>query len=99
MKKLLSAIGVVVVLVVTTLVIRTVMFVSRQQAGGDRVEITVDAEAAAVRFARALTFQTVSYQDPAQTDSSQFRALHAYFEQTFPLVHQRLSRETVRGPS
>jgi carboxypeptidase PM20D1 len=42
-----------------------------------------------------LTFETVSYQDPSQTDSSQFRALHAYFEQTFPLVHEHLSHETV----
>ncbi len=95
MKKVLGAAGVVLVLVVAALVIRTAMFVSRQQTGGDRVEITVDAEAAAARFARALTFETVSFQDPTQTDSSQFRALHAFFEQAYPLVHERLSRETV----
>ncbi len=64
MKKVLGAFGVVLVLVVAALVIRTTMFASRQQTGGDRVDVAFDAEAAATRFARALTFETVSFQDP-----------------------------------
>ncbi len=83
------------VVVATTLVVRTLSFNSRQGAPQDVIAIAVDERAAAERLAGALKFQTVSYQDPALLDSAAFLDLHRYLEVTYPLVHAELSRETV----
>jgi len=50
---------------------------------------------AAERLGRAISFQTISYQDPAQLDPAPFQALHEFLQTAFPLIHQRLTREEV----
>jgi carboxypeptidase PM20D1 len=54
---------------------------------------------AAGRLARAVTFRTISYQDPTQSDPEQFRAFHRYLETSFPIVHRTLRREAVEDLS
>lgn len=54
---------------------------------------TVD-EATAERLAEALRCVTVSCEDPAETDESQFLRLAAHLEGCFPLVHEHLELET-----
>lgn len=49
----------------------------------------------AQRLGRALQFQTISYEDPAQFDHDAFTGLHRYLEAAFPRVHSALTRETV----
>ncbi len=63
-----------------------------------RVAVAVDAPAAVAHFAGALKFPTVSESGGA-ADPAAFHALHAYLEQTFPLVHQKLTREVVNDLS
>ncbi|WP_306359154.1 M20/M25/M40 family metallo-hydrolase [Nocardia sp. CC227C] len=53
----------------------------------------VDA-ATAERLAEALRCVTISREDPAETDDSQFARLAAHLERSFPLVHERLDLET-----
>ncbi|MCP9619984.1 M20/M25/M40 family metallo-hydrolase [Nocardia otitidiscaviarum] len=53
----------------------------------------VDA-ATAERLAEALRCVTISREDPAETDDSQFVRLAAHLERSFPLVHERLELET-----
>jgi carboxypeptidase PM20D1 len=57
-------------------------------------EIAVDEDRAVARFARALTFQTVSFDDRSEFDAASFRAFHDYLQDAYPLVHQ-LARRTV----
>jgi carboxypeptidase PM20D1 len=49
----------------------------------------------AQRLARAVQFQTISYEDPAQFDDEAFTGLHHYLEAAFPRVHAALTRETI----
>ena len=96
MKKTIAlAVLLLIVVLATALVVRTLGFTSRQGASQDPVEIAVDERAAAARLAGAVRFQTISYQDPACIDSSDFHGLHVYLEQQFPHVHNILARETV----
>jgi carboxypeptidase PM20D1 len=50
---------------------------------------------AAENLSRALQFQTISFQDASAVDAGTFLAFHAFLEKTFPLIHQRLTREVV----
>ena len=42
-----------------------------------------------------MQFQTISNQDPALFDTTQFEGFVAFLEKSFPLVHQRLKRERI----
>jgi carboxypeptidase PM20D1 len=57
--------------------------------------IALDEDAAVQRFARALTFPTVSHDDRSRFDAEAFRAFHAYLQSAFPLVHEQASRTEV----
>ncbi|MCD8379950.1 MAG: M20/M25/M40 family metallo-hydrolase [Lachnospiraceae bacterium] len=54
-----------------------------------------DALTCAKHLAGMIHFQTVSDADHGKMDFQEFEKLHAYMEQTFPLVHQTLSREII----
>ncbi len=99
-KVLIGLLGLLAVLVVVLLV--RVWWVGQQVESAKSLEplaVSLDAEALAQRLAGALRFPTVSNQDPAQIDSSAFRAFHAYLEAHFPQVHAHLRREMVGGLS
>lgn len=99
MKKLFGLIVLLSVGVVAVVVYRALRMESRQMTGVEPVEIAVDETGAAQRFARALTYPTISNQDRTDVDSAAFRGLHDYFEATYPEVHTILHRETVGGLS
>jgi carboxypeptidase PM20D1 len=94
MKRGLAVVLVGVLLLAAGLVVRAVSLPSRQLVVEPVPPMAVDPGAAG-RLARAVTFRTVSYQDPAETDPEQFRALHRYLEASFPGVHRTLRRELV----
>jgi carboxypeptidase PM20D1 len=62
------------------------------------VEVAVDANAAATRLSKAITFPTVSNQDRADFDAGAFDGFHRYLLETFPLVHGALEREVLGRP-
>ena len=94
-KKTLLAILAVVVVVAAVVVVRTLRLPSRQGEAQAGVAIDVDANAAAERFAGAIRIPTISWERVEDTDTAAFLALHAYFERTYPLVHEHLRREKV----
>jgi carboxypeptidase PM20D1 len=77
------------------LLVRTFSLTSRQVAEQPPLDLSIDVQAAAQRLASALRFQTISYQDPAQFDSSAFLGLHRYLESAFPCVHAHLDKEVI----
>lgn len=87
-----------VLLLAAGLVVRALSVPSRQIVVERVAPMPVDPGAVG-RLARAVTFRTVSYQDPAETDPEQFRALHRHLESSFPGVHRTLRREMVSGLS
>ncbi|KXS10819.1 Zn-dependent exopeptidase [Gonapodya prolifera JEL478] len=54
-----------------------------------------DYRAAENRFGAALAFRTVSYSARDKIDTDEFRRLHTFLRESFPLVHSRLKLELI----
>jgi len=101
MKKLLIAVFLAVVVIGAVLVFRAGTVFTDQQLppaiGID--ELNLDPAAAVERFANALTFPTISYDDRNHFDADAFVALRDYLETAYPLVHQNAERTIINGYS
>ncbi len=99
MKKLsLALLGILAVLASIVLV-RTASFTSRQLQVEPVQVIAIDRDAVAKRLAEAIRFQTVSFQDLAESSVREFDRLHAFLAKSFPRVHQQLTKQTVNDHS
>ena len=59
------------------------------------VTIALDEEASAKRLAKAITFPTLSHQDPAQFVGEPFLELHRYLEEQFPLLYEAADKQII----
>jgi carboxypeptidase PM20D1 len=99
-KLLLSLAGLVLVLAVVVVANTARVGAHVESVAVPPVIVPVDSAGAVARLAGAVKFATVSYEEGTQPpDSAAFRALHEHLRVSFPLVHQRLARETVAGLS
>jgi len=73
-------------------------FDSLQTPGVTPVTVPVDADAAAGRLAKAITFRTISNQDRQDFDEQAFRDFHKYLEDSYPALHGTLEREVLGHP-
>lgn len=95
LKRILLTVVALVVLLVAAVAVNTLRQGSRQLDVPPAPALAIDANAVADKLAGSIRFRTVpSLDDPAQ-NADEFRKLHAYLEQRFPLVHARLEREFV----
>lgn len=60
-------------------------------------DVTVDAVRAAAHLGEAVRFRTISNQNPADNDWSQWDQLHAWLQTTYPAAHAAMTREVVGG--
>jgi carboxypeptidase PM20D1 len=95
MKTLFLLIGIIILAVFSVIVFRAASVSSRQVASMPADPITLDTNALAGRLAKALQFQTVSYEDKAKFDEKAFRAFQRFLEQSYPKVHAVLKKEPV----
>lgn len=72
---------------------------SRQPPAQSAKAVAVNVQQAAERLAGALRIATVSEAEPALVRASEFAALHAYLEASFPRFHSALRREVIGGHS
>ncbi|MGD2251128.1 MAG: M20 family peptidase [Candidatus Methanofastidiosia archaeon] len=79
---------------ILVLVTRAVQFTSKQVTVPPVTDIKID-EKAASRLGKALQFKTISYQDPAKFDKTEFLNLHKFLKDAFPTVHSVLTREVI----
>jgi carboxypeptidase PM20D1 len=98
-KRLVIALLALLLLLVAAVAVNTLRQGSRQVDVPAAPPLALDTRAVADKLAGAIRFQTVSSLDDANQNADEFRKLHAYLEQRFPLVHQKLKRETVNGLS
>ena len=56
---------------------------------------TVDVEKACAHLSEAISIPTVSYPEKEKVDFSQFDSFHAFLDEAFPLVHERLEKEII----
>ena len=92
---------ILVLLLLTSIyvVARTIIFAWRNRAVQEVEGIPVDAAQVAEHLAAAVRCQTVPSDDKGTPDPEAFKQLHQFLEETYPLVHQKLKRETVNGYS
>jgi len=55
----------------------------------------LDKEKIAKALSKAITFPTVSYEDESRMDGKAFKALHAFLEGAFPLVHKHMEKVVI----
>jgi len=73
-------------------------FDSLQMKGVGTVEVPVDADAAAKRLSKAITFRTISNQDRKDFDEKTFTDFQQFLADSYPLVHKTLKREILGDP-
>jgi len=78
---------------------RTMMFRPGPGVRVPLVEIAVDAETAARRLAKGISFPTISNQEKQDDNRAAFAAYQDYLAQTYPEVHKALPVEKVGGAS
>lgn len=90
MKKVLSVLSIAVLLVALIVIFRTLTYFKDVQVAGESSgePIEINQAQSVARFARAIQFPTISYEDPSLQDNSSFIQLHQHIEASFPLVHQ-----------
>ena len=96
-KHILRLVLAAVLLLAVAVAVNTLRQGSRQLEVAAAPPLAVDTQAVADKLAGAIRFQTVSSLDDADRNAEEFRKLHAYLEQRFPLVHAKLKRESVNG--
>lgn len=94
-RRALRFLGLGLVLLALLLVANAFTTKSRQVPATAADALTFDEAKAAEHLARAITFKTISHQDPAQNEESAFDGLHKALEEMFPKAHQSLTREVV----
>ncbi len=99
MKRILVLVAAGVVVLAGIIVSRAVLLQSRQIDVAPAARETIDDAAAVRRFADALKIRTISYSIDVPPEAEAMREFHRYIEEHFPLVHQRLQRETVNDHS
>jgi carboxypeptidase PM20D1 len=101
MKRLLAALLLVILVLGGTMAVRALRVAPPATAAtAAHVDVpAVDTLAAASHLAGAVRFPTISLASGAPIDTSAFLGLHQYLHDTYPLLHQALSRELVSGLS
>jgi carboxypeptidase PM20D1 len=97
MKRIVLVVGAVVVILIAVLIGRALGAGSMQIAVPSAPPLTIDRQPALARFARAIQFRTVSFENRAP--SGEHDAFVAWLAQAYPRVHASLRREVVNGKS
>lgn len=84
-----------VVVLVGVIAVKTALFTSLQLEPQPTTPVAIDSDAAIQRFAKSLTFKTISHQIPWEFRGTAFTEFHAYLSESFPKVHAALKREVI----
>lgn len=55
----------------------------------------IDHQAAVQRFAKAIQYKTISFDDPSLLDDTEFVGFRQHVERSFPLIHQRATQKII----
>ncbi len=91
----LAALAILIIIIIVAA--RTAAFKSRQTTASEKVDYSIDIDAAASRLSQAITYKTVSSHDRSQFDFGQFTAFQAFLEKSFPRAHAALARQLINS--
>ena len=92
MKKALKFFGLIVLVLVVVLLLKTVFYPSKQLDVKPVEAIEINNESVH-NLSKALSFKTISNKDYSLTDTSQFVQFHAFLDSTYPLIYKHLEKE------
>lgn len=95
MKKILRYFGLLLLLLVAVVLIRTLMFSAVKQENIDQITVEVDGARLTQNMSEAIKFKTISTGDSATQDYQPFLDFTAWLETTYPQVHQTLKLQKV----
>lgn len=98
MKRIFSTIGLVVLILLSIILFRTIRLKSRQVQAEPIAPVAVDS-AALEHVSKAIQFPTVSFQDLSQAAKDEFPEFHHYLKVAFPTVHSTLLKEVINAKS
>ncbi|HEY7715788.1 MAG TPA: hypothetical protein VIE90_14850, partial [Candidatus Binatia bacterium] len=99
MKKLATALLVLVFVLLLVLVGRTLRFSSRQMTPPPAKEMRLDTAALVGRLSRAIGFRTISAANPMAAESEEFARFHRFLGDSFPHIAGSLEKEVIGGQS
>lgn len=97
--KILLVAGLALGLLISVLLLNSVLFRSRQIQVSPVDPVKLDGPELARRLGGALQFPTVSNADFQSFDGEAFLRLHAFLEESYPLLHAQLQKEVVNDYS
>jgi len=97
MKKALVTLFFIVIVLAATMSYRafTVFEDHQPEPAAGYAQVRIDEEASVQRFAEALTFPTVSFDDRNRFDAEAFRDFHDFLERAYPRISERATRTVV----
>ena len=95
MRTVLKVLGIALLLLVAVLLYNTFTFESRQLSDVPPAPAIAISDSAVAHLSQAIRFKTVSNQDPALIDTTQFETFVAFLASAFPRVHERLKQERI----
>jgi len=99
MKKIVVALLSALCIMLAVALVRTTHFTSRQMLVPPAKEIVLERDKIVGRLSEAIQYQTVSDQALSPSAVAEFKRFHAFLAKSFPLVHARLTKETVGAGS
>lgn len=94
MKKILLGLLAALVLLVAILLFNTLRMTSKQ-VDADPIQQVAISDQVYENLSKAIQFKTISFNEDAIPDSAEFFGFHRFLEETFPLIHQKLSLEKI----
>lgn len=79
--------------------VRAAKFVPEKVDYGPQTPENVDEQRALEHLSKAISIPTISYPDKSKVDFSQFDKFHDFLDEAFPLIHEKLEKETVKEAS
>ena len=75
--------------------VHAALYTPKKQDYGTKPEEAVNLDRYADHLTQAIRFPTISNSDPEKTDWTVFERFHAYLDEAFPLIAEKLEKETI----
>ncbi len=94
MKKLFKTLGIILLLLICVVLVKTLLFKSKQLEVTAYLPLVLN-DSCVHRFQKAITFKTISYDEPSKMDSSAFFGFQEFLMNSYPLVFSKMGVEKV----
>lgn len=92
MRKILKFTGIIVLILIVVLVVKTIFYPSKQLDVEPEKAIQI-SDKSLQNLGKAVSFRTISYEDFSLTDTLQFLQFHAFIDSAYPLIFEHLEKE------